>query len=121
MTDLAVVAARFGAALHDAGVGVGADRCERFVRAVQLVRPQRTSELYRCAAATMLATPEDRPAFDRAFALVFGGFVDEAGSRGQAGDPGLDQATPGARPTSGSPGGGRPGIGDRPKDASGEA
>ena len=65
MTDLAVVAARFGAALHDAGVAVGADRCERFARAVQLVRPQRTSELYRCAAVTLLADPDDRPAFDR--------------------------------------------------------
>jgi uncharacterized protein len=113
MTDLAVVAARFGAALHDAGVAVGADRCERFVRAVQLVRPRRTSELYRCAAVTMLADPDDRPAFDRVFSLVFGGYVDEAASRGQAGE--LDQRTPplGATVKTGSPGGGRPGVGDR--------
>jgi uncharacterized protein with von Willebrand factor type A (vWA) domain len=113
MTDLAVVAARFGAALHDAGIGVGADRCERFVRAVQLVHPHRTVQLYRCAATTMLSSPEDRPTFDRAFALVFGGHVDEAASRGQAGD--LDQRPPppGATVKTGTSGGGRPGIGDR--------
>jgi uncharacterized protein with von Willebrand factor type A (vWA) domain len=118
MTDLAVLAAAFGSALHAAGVAVGPDRSARFARAVQLVGPRRTDELYRCAAATLLADPADRPAFDRVFSLVFGGLADEASGRGQPGDPRTEPAgppPPAGSPRAGPTGGGQPGVGDRPR------
>jgi uncharacterized protein len=119
--DLAAVVARFGAALHTAGVAVGPDRCERFAHAVTLIRPQRTDALYRCAAVTLLGDPADREVFDRVFALVFGGLADEASGRGQAGDPDTAPSTQpppaAAAPRAGPGGGGQPGIGDRPPGA----
>ncbi|MEV0720642.1 VWA domain-containing protein [Asanoa sp. NPDC050611] len=108
--DLATVVARFGAVLHDSGVAVGPDRSERFARSVLLTRPGTTRALYHCAAVTLLADPGDRPAFDRAFDLVFGGLVDEASGRGGEAAPG----TSGVPPRSGSTPGGQAGIGDRP-------
>ncbi|MDG4824201.1 VWA domain-containing protein [Asanoa sp. WMMD1127] len=111
--DLAAVAARFGAVLHDSGVAVGPDRSERFARAVLLTRPETTRALYWCAAVTLLADPADRPAFDRAFDLVFGGLVDDASTRGGPPSPGPS----GVPPRSGRAGGGQPGVGDRPPGA----
>jgi uncharacterized protein len=84
--DLAVLAARFGAALHAAGVPVGPDRSERFARAILLVRPATTRVLYCCATATLVADPGDLPVFDRVFDLVFGGLADPGEQRGHAGD-----------------------------------
>jgi uncharacterized protein with von Willebrand factor type A (vWA) domain len=71
--DLAVLAARFAAALRAEGLAVGPDRAARFARAVMLVRPDRTEELYRCALATLVARPDDIGVLDRVFADVFGG------------------------------------------------
>jgi len=44
--DLAVMSARFGAALRDAGVAADLGRCERFARAVTIVRPATSQALY---------------------------------------------------------------------------
>ncbi|HTF07438.1 MAG TPA: VWA domain-containing protein [Asanoa sp.] len=110
--DLAAVVARFGAVLHDSGVAVGPDRGERFARAVLLTRPATTRTLYWCAAITLLADPADRPAFDRAFDLVFGGMVDDASARG--GEPASGESGSGVPRRPGSAAGGQPGFDDRP-------
>jgi uncharacterized protein with von Willebrand factor type A (vWA) domain len=70
--DLATVAARFGAALHAAGVPVGPERCERFARAVMVAAPATTRQLYLCALATLVADPADVPTLDRVFQATFG-------------------------------------------------
>lgn len=117
--DLAMLAARFGAALHAAGVPVGPDRSERFARAVMLVRPATTRVLYWCATATLVADPGDMPVFDRVFDLVFGGLADPGEQRGDAGN--ADPAAIGAPPTPpvptrrppSTPPGGQPWFADR--------
>ena len=53
--DLALVAARFGAALRAAGVPADPGRCERFASAVTVARPVTVSGLYLCALATLVA------------------------------------------------------------------
>jgi hypothetical protein len=70
--DLATLAARFGAALHAAGVPVGPERSERFARAVLVTRPATTRQLYWCALATLVADPADVPTLDRIFQATFG-------------------------------------------------
>ncbi|MTD59281.1 vWA domain-containing protein [Amycolatopsis pithecellobii] len=85
MSDLAVLAARFGEALRAQGVAVGADRSARFTQAVLLVRPRTNDELYRCALATLVSTPDQIVVLDRVFAAVFGG-GDPADFRGDRPD-----------------------------------
>lgn len=87
--DLATIAARFGAALHAAGLPVGPDRSERFTRAVLIARPRTTTELRRCALATLVSDPDQRPAFDAVFAAVFERAVDPADDRGDPNSPTL--------------------------------
>ena len=86
MTDLAAVAARFGAALRSEGVSVGADRSARFAQAITVVAPSSTSELYRCALATLISDPAEIPLLDRVFAAVFEGLADPAEFRGDPGN-----------------------------------
>jgi uncharacterized protein with von Willebrand factor type A (vWA) domain len=71
MTDLATLAARFGAALHAAGVPVGPERGERFARAVMVAAPATTRQLYWCAMATLVADPADVPTLERVFRATF--------------------------------------------------
>ncbi|MGE5828093.1 MAG: vWA domain-containing protein [Micromonosporaceae bacterium] len=85
--DLATLAARFGARLRAAGLGVGPERSARFAAAVTLVRPAELAQLYHCALATLVGDPADIPILDRVFALVFGGFADPAAWRGDANAP----------------------------------
>jgi uncharacterized protein with von Willebrand factor type A (vWA) domain len=80
--DLAVLAARFGAALRAEGVAVGADRSARFAEAIMVVRPDSTAQLYRCALATLISDPAQIEVLDRVFRAVFGGLVDPAEFRG---------------------------------------
>jgi uncharacterized protein with von Willebrand factor type A (vWA) domain len=80
--DLAVLAARFGAALRAEGVAVGADRSARFTQAIMVVRPDSTAQLYRCALATLISDPAQIEVLDRVFRGVFGGVVDPAEFRG---------------------------------------
>ena len=70
--DLAEVAARFAAVLRTEGVAVGVERAARFARAVVLVAPESTAQLYRCALATLVASPAEIEILDRVFAAVFG-------------------------------------------------
>ena len=56
--DLATVVAGFGAALHQLGVPVGPDRCERFARAILLLRPTTAAQLVACAQATLTSSPD---------------------------------------------------------------
>jgi uncharacterized protein with von Willebrand factor type A (vWA) domain len=87
--DLATVAARFGAALHAAGLPVGPDRCERFARAITVARPPTTRALYWCGLATLVSDPGQMEVFDQIFAAVFGGMVDPADERGDPNAPPL--------------------------------
>lgn len=56
--DLATIVAGFGAALHELGIPVGPDRCERFARAVLLLRPTSPAQLIACAQATLTSSPD---------------------------------------------------------------
>jgi uncharacterized protein with von Willebrand factor type A (vWA) domain len=116
--DLAAALARFGAALRAGGLAAGPDRTERFARAVTLVRPGGTRELYWCALATLVSDPGDVPVLDRVFQLVFGGLADVAPSRGQAGAPPVapSPAPPPPPARSPHPAGGPP-AGAGPPDA----
>ena len=71
-SDVAAVTARFGAQLHDAGVPVDPGRCERFARAVTLMRPRTREELYACGLATLVSGPDQIEIYDRLFAAAFG-------------------------------------------------
>jgi len=86
VTDLAELVARFGALLRAAGLPVGPDRCERFARAVVLVRPATTRQLRWCARATLAADPGQIEVLDRVFDAVFGGTTDPADERGDPND-----------------------------------
>jgi hypothetical protein len=71
--DLAMVAARFGAALRSAGVPADPGRCERFAWAVTVARPVTLPGLYLCALATLVASKEHIATLRRVFDAVFGG------------------------------------------------
>jgi uncharacterized protein with von Willebrand factor type A (vWA) domain len=74
--DLALVAARFGAALRAAGVPADPGRCQRFAWAVTVARPVTLSGLYLCALATLVASKEHIGTLRRVFDAVFGGVPD---------------------------------------------
>src|ERR1700759_4305238 len=82
--DVATVTAQFGAALHEAGVPAGPGRCERFARAVSVMRPRTLRELHACGLATLVSGPEQIEVYDRIFAAAFG--ARERGRRDPAGD-----------------------------------
>jgi uncharacterized protein len=100
--DVAGVAAEFGAVLREAGVLAGADRCERFARAVLLVRPGDRAGLLECAVATLAGSREEAGTLARVFDATFGGLElppedgeTAAGGRdkdgpGMAGDAGVE-------------------------------
>jgi uncharacterized protein with von Willebrand factor type A (vWA) domain len=94
--DLALVAARFGAALRAAGVPADPGRCERFAWAVTVARPGTTSGLYLCALATLVASKDHIDTLRWVFDAVFGGVPDVApagfGSPPAPGQPGPEQA-----------------------------
>ena len=83
--DLALIAARLGAELRDAGVAADPGRCERFARAVPVARPATRYELYLCALATFASGPEQTETVQRVFGDLFGGVGDPV-----AGRPGPD-------------------------------
>ncbi|WP_346051454.1 vWA domain-containing protein [Amycolatopsis dongchuanensis] len=82
MSDLAVLAARFAEALRGHGVAVGADRSACFAQALVAVDPQRAEEVYWCALATLVSTPDEIAVLDHVFDVVFGGGFDPADFRG---------------------------------------
>jgi uncharacterized protein with von Willebrand factor type A (vWA) domain len=89
--DLALAAARFGAALRAAGVPADPGRCERFARAVTVARPVTLPGLYLCALATLVASKQHIATLRRVFDAVFGGV------------PGLPPAGHGPPPAAGPP------------------
>jgi uncharacterized protein with von Willebrand factor type A (vWA) domain len=70
--DLAAVAARFGAALRQAGLPVGPGRSERFAAAVALVRPPNRRDLFSCALATLVSSKDHADILRAVFTEVFG-------------------------------------------------
>jgi len=102
--DLATLVARFGAALHAAGLPVGPDRCERFTRAITLVRPETTAALRRCALATLVTDHAQADILDRVFDAVFAGLVDPADGRGDPNAAPLPGPQGGSQPTRDSAG-----------------
>src|SRR4249919_2829143 len=70
--DLALTAARFGAALRAEGVPADPGRCERFARAVTVARPTSGRALYLCALATLISSQAQIGALDRVFGAMFG-------------------------------------------------
>src|SRR5216683_1746610 len=80
--DLAITAARFGAALRHAGVPADPGRCERFARAVTVARPATQRELYLCALATLVSGQSQIAALARVFNAMFGGLADPEGTLG---------------------------------------
>ena len=96
-SDVAAVTARFGAQLHDAGVPVDPGRCERFARAVTLMRPGTREELYACGLATLVSGPDQIEIYDRLFAAAFGISLEQSAPVGTAvpvGEPGPRAASP---------------------------
>jgi uncharacterized protein len=85
--DLALMAARFGAALRDAGVPADPGRCERFARALTIARPATSEALYLCALATLVSSDAQIPAFQQVFAVMFGGLGDLSGPPDPAARP----------------------------------
>jgi len=93
--DLALMAARFGAALRSAGVPADPGRCERFASAVTVARPATRYELYLCAQATLASTQAQIETLERVFAEVFGGL---SGPVPRLGRPRRRPARTGRRP-----------------------
>ena len=96
--DLALIAARLGAELRDAGVPADPGRCERFARAVPVARPATRYELYLCALATFASGPEQTETVQRVFGDLFGGVGGPAA--GQPGPDAPDLPGPPPRPAS---------------------
>jgi hypothetical protein len=127
--DIAAVTAEFGAALHEAGVPVDPGRCERFARAVTLMRPRSVRELHACGLATLVSGPDQIEIYNRLFAAAFGdqpGVSVPVSGGDPAGEPGPHnedvppQAAPVAPQLAPAPADGRSGSegnGDDPDDA----
>ena len=107
MADLATLAVGFGEALRDAGVPATLEQSARFVRAVRLVTPVSTTDLYWAARITLVSDQTDLEVFDRVFAQVFRGLVDVADYRGASprSSPRRDQRAPAAGTTTREAGG----------------
>ncbi|WP_051814178.1 VWA domain-containing protein [Kitasatospora sp. MBT63] len=97
--DWPSLAARFGAALHTAGVPAAPDRSARFLDALRLLPPVDRTALYWAARLAFVTAHEQLDPFDRVFTAVFGGRTDPAESRGSPGNPPL----PGLAPKPGPP------------------
>jgi len=96
--DLALVAAKFGAALRAAGVPADPGRCERFAGAVTVARPVTVSGLYLCALATLVASKDHIETLRRVFEAVFGGLPDVPVAGGEPAVPGPPSAAQGPSP-----------------------
>ena len=70
------VAARFGHALHSAGVPVTPERSIRFATAVAAADPSTSDDVYWLGRVTLLTDREQVPVYDRVFNRIFLGFFD---------------------------------------------
>jgi uncharacterized protein len=77
-TDVAEVAALFGAALRRAGLPVGPGRSQRFAAAILLTQPTSRRQLFDCALATLVSSKEQADVLHAVFTAVFG-TLDEGG------------------------------------------
>jgi uncharacterized protein len=98
--DLALMAARFGAALRYAGVPADLGRCERFARALTIARPATSEALYLCALATLVSSDAQIPVLQRVFAAMFGGLGEFGGQEEPASKPAQGPPGPNAQPES---------------------
>ncbi len=101
------MAAGLGIALHNAGLPVGPDRCERLARAVTVMGATSVAELRACALATMVSDPGQMSTFDRVFAALFGApspFPDQVPPTGPAFQSPDSGGPPPAPGTQGDPG-----------------
>lgn len=82
--------------LRQAGVPVSAEQVDRFVRAVALMVPATTEDLYWSGRITLIPDRSHLDAYDRVFAQVFRGLVDIAEARGDptAPPPAHERPTP---------------------------
>jgi uncharacterized protein with von Willebrand factor type A (vWA) domain len=96
--DVALVAARFGRAVHDAGIPCTPERSVRFARALDVAPPASRDRLYWTARAVFVSAHGQIPAFDGVFARVFDGLVDPATRRGDQHAPPPPGAQRGDRP-----------------------
>jgi uncharacterized protein with von Willebrand factor type A (vWA) domain len=103
MPDVSDLVAAFCARLRAEGLPVGPDRGARLARAVLVVNPVSTPQLYHCALATLVSDPDQIPVFDRVFAEVFHGLADPARQRGHGSRAVAGRSGPG-RPDAGSTG-----------------
>jgi uncharacterized protein len=92
--DLAAVAARFGAALRQAGLPVGPGRSERFAAAVALVRPPNRRDLFNCALATLVSSKDQADILRAVFTEVFGPLEQAGLPAGLPGPPTGPSGTP---------------------------
>jgi uncharacterized protein len=126
--DLALTAARFGAALRGAGVPADPARCQRFARAVTVARPVTRQALYLCALATLVSGQSQIETLERVFNAVFGGLADPVGApedqeafplRGESSGPTpediLGAAARAAKAHEGKQGGTKPDQGEPPR------
>jgi uncharacterized protein with von Willebrand factor type A (vWA) domain len=118
--DVALLAARFGRAVHDAGIPCSPERSVRFARALALTRPASRERLYWTARAVFVSAHGQAAAFDAVFARVFDGLVDPASQRGDQHAPPPPGSERGNRPP--PPGAprttGRPGAAETPRSSS---
>lgn len=105
--DLAVLAARLGAACRAVGLPVGPDRSARFAAALVLLSPATTAGLRDCAHATLVADPAHATVLDRVLdALLDDPVVDPVPDRGDPANPAIEQGVFGPPAGAGTP---RPG------------
>jgi uncharacterized protein with von Willebrand factor type A (vWA) domain len=91
--DVALLAARFGAALRGAGVPADPARCARFAAAVTVARPATLYQLYLCALATLVTGQAQVEPLRRVFEAFFGGTGEEP-APGRDDQPRPARATP---------------------------
>jgi uncharacterized protein len=77
-TDVADIAALFGAALRRVGLPVGPGRSQRFAAAILLVQPTTRREMYDCALATLVSSKEHADMLLAVFTTVFGSLDESA-------------------------------------------
>jgi uncharacterized protein with von Willebrand factor type A (vWA) domain len=101
--DLAEVTAAFGQLLHAAGVPVTPERSARFAQVVLLARPTELVELAALGRTTLVSSHDQIEVFDRIFAQVFRGIVDQADFRGDSATPPPPSSLPQGEKTPGDP------------------
>lgn len=101
--DLARVLAAFGNLLHQAGVPVTPERSARFAQVVLLAEPATLPELAALGRTTLVSAHDQIEIFDRVFAQVFGGIVDQAEFRGDSATPPPPSAVPQGEKSPGDP------------------